>query len=61
MPPKAKAPQDSPYKTKDEIAVYLRRSPRSIDRDPTIPRIKLGNRVLFHLPTVEATLLARQA
>ncbi len=61
MPQPAKAAQESPYKTKDEIAAYLRRSPRSIDRDSTIPRIKLGQRVLFHLPTVEAALLARQA
>lgn len=55
MPPQATA--DSPYMTKREVAAYLRRSERSIDR-MDLKRIKAGNRVLYHRETVDAAMKA---
>lgn len=55
MPPQATVA--SPYMTKREVAAYLRRSERSIDR-MNLKRIKAGNRVLYHRDSVDAAMKA---
>lgn len=59
MPPQATVAA-SPYMTKREVAAYLRRSERSIDR-LNLKRIKAGNRVLYHRDSVDAAMKAIEA
>jgi hypothetical protein len=62
MPAKSQAPSaPSPYLTKDEAAKYCRCSPRTLDRDTDIPRIKRFGRVLFHIKSLDAAMMARES
>jgi hypothetical protein len=56
-PPPAVA---SPYKTKPEAAEYIRCSVRTLDR-LDLPRIKRGGRVLFHIKSLDAAMLALES
>ena len=51
------APAVSPYKTKSEAADYIRCSVRTLDR-LDLPRIKRGGRILFHIKSLDAAMLA---
>lgn len=58
--PLAGPPPDVLMLTGDQLAALLQVSRKTVDRlarDGSVPgRIKLGNRVLYHRPTVEAWL-----
>lgn len=51
---------ESPYRTKDEAARYIRCSVRTLDR-LDIPRIKRGGRVLFHIKSLDAAMMALES
>lgn len=50
----------SPYKTKPEAAEYIRCSVRTLDR-MDLPRIKRGGRVLYHIKSLDAAMLALES
>lgn len=59
-PATAPVAAESPYKTKDEAARYIRCSVRTLDR-MNLPRIKRGGRILFHIKSLDAAMMALES